>query len=41
LDGLLPVLWPPMAQTICKKSMTQETSEALELGAREFVWQSP
>src|SRR5713226_5210143 len=26
LDGSLPVLWPHMAQTICKKSVTQETS---------------
>src|SRR5258708_2550927 len=26
LDGSLPVLWLHMAQTICKKSVTQETS---------------
>src|SRR6266853_3623692 len=26
LDGSLPVLWPHTAQTICKKSVTQETS---------------
>src|SRR5260370_3236804 len=28
LDGSLPVLWPHTAQTICKKSVTQETSVA-------------
>src|SRR5882724_8504217 len=26
LDGSLPVLWPHTAQTICKKSVTQDTS---------------
>src|SRR6266851_8206689 len=26
LDGSLPALWLHMAQTICKKSLTQETS---------------
>src|SRR6266436_3425888 len=29
LDGSLPVLWPHTAQTICKKSVTQETSRML------------
>src|SRR6266446_4584974 len=27
LDGSLPVHWPHTAQTICKKSVTQETSD--------------
>jgi hypothetical protein len=30
LDGSPPVLWPHMAQTICKKSVTQETSRMLK-----------
>jgi hypothetical protein len=35
LDGSLPVLWPHMPQTICKKSVTRETSTRLINGCCE------
>jgi hypothetical protein len=41
LDGSLPVLWLHMAQTICKKSVTQETRNVPAASIRSIrIWRT-